>query len=186
LTEIIICPVCKSELKRFTISHVKSQKHQKALKVSGISPENDPSLKYLKKVKETKTAKALGEFKNRLDRLEELVEILKINQEEIMKNVNTRSAITLEKPIRKKMIYKKEDILYAINRCVQNNTNESKWVMVDDIFKILNLNNEDERKEVNKTIIKLFNKNIIDLAEGGNPVHPIVYQNKIFGMIAIQ
>ncbi len=81
---------------------------------------------------------------------------------------------------------REDDIILAINKCVQNSENESRWITLNEIVSVLKLNREEDRTTLNKLLVEMFNKNRIDLAEGGEPKYPLIYQNRIFGMVAIQ
>ena len=51
---------------------------------------------------------------------------------------------------------------------------------------LLKLYHEEDLKTLTNILIQMFNANIIDLAEGGDPKYPIIYQNRIYGMVALQ
>jgi len=52
MTPITKCSVCGMKLEKLTLSHIKSKKHQEALKNQNINPSEDPSLKLIKHLKE--------------------------------------------------------------------------------------------------------------------------------------
>lgn len=186
------CPICGSELTNFTKGHIDTKKHQAALKKKDISPSEDPALKLLKKKTQTQPVKKqiTKGIEARVVKLETIVNQIKENQGIILKildSLNIKKINVLKKkslkPTKKLKI---EDIRSAIAKCVQNNKNESLWVKLDDVISILKLNREDDRIALNKSLILMFNKNIIDLAEGGDPKYSLKYQNREYGMIALQ
>ncbi len=184
------CPVCGSELASFTKRHIDSKKHQATLKKKGISPSEDPALKLLKKKPQPVKNQAIRGIEERVVKLETVINQIKENQDIILKileSLNIKETNVLKKKFSKpKKKLKIGDIRSAIAKCVQNNKNETLWVKLDDVISILKLNREDDRIALNKSLILMFNKNIIDLAEGGDPKFPLKYQNRTYGMIALQ
>ena len=53
MTPPVKCPVCGSELKEMTTSHMHTKKHQEALKKEKIDPSDDPALKLIEKPQES-------------------------------------------------------------------------------------------------------------------------------------
>lgn len=186
------CPVCGSQLQSVTKKHIDSKKHQEALKKKGIPESQDPTLEILDKKSQKKEVKKhiTGEIDERVVNLEKTVNLLKENQEMILKmleSINLKESNYMNKTsLKPKYKLKIEDIQSAINRCVQNNNNKSLWVKIDDVISILKLNREEDRNNFDKIVIKMFNKNIVDLAEGGDPKYPLNYQNREYGMVALQ
>jgi len=189
MSEKMQCPVCNSKLKTMTMGHIKTQKHQNALKKSGIDSKTDPALNFIKKTPE-KPVSAIKDFKeinNRLFHLENIVDHLHRNQQKIFdtlallnKDFKSEEFFEIDKQLND------NDVFRAINKCIQMNGGKSRWVKIDDIISILKLNREQNREILNKLLIKMFNQNSIDLAEGGDPKYPLIYQNRVFGMLTIQ
>ncbi len=180
----IICPVCKSQLQRMTQGHIDTKKHFNALKKAGIDISKDPALDLIKPVqkKESKN-QFIEQIEYKLANLENAVKHLQLQQEQIFNYLNLKSDKIIEQKIRD---IKPEDILAAINKCIQNNQRQSRWVKIDDVISLLKINREDDLNNLNNILINMFNKNMIDLAEGGDPKYPIIYQNRIYGMITHQ
>ena len=189
MSEIIQCPVCNSKLKTITVRHLNSQKHQNALKKSGIDSKTDPALNFIKKKpkKSVLTVKELKEISNRLIHLENIVDHLQKNQQKIFDALESlHKNIKSEEILEKYKQLNDKDIFRAINKCIQMNEGKSRWVKIDDVISILKLNREQDRESLNKLLIKMFNQNSIDLAEGGDPKYPLIFQNRVFGMLTIQ
>ena len=199
MTQKIKCPVCGSELKAMTKNHLGTKRHREALQKKGISPKDDPALKYLSTGKKPSRAKTqinrkkefsqLSEIEKRLINVERIIEELKQQQNMILSflkqfNFQTEQKSRLSK--KPKIKLEEKDILTAINICMQNNNYESRWVLLDDVISVLKLNQEEDRKNLYNLLIKMFNKNKIDLAEGGDPKYPLIYQNRVYGTVAIQ
>jgi hypothetical protein len=189
----IKCPICGSELKVLNSRHINSKKHQKALKTKGISRSNDPTLDLIKKRKSTRKASKSSVIKNlegRLNLLEEEISAIKKSQKIILKVMESANLISPKYSTKtdenKKSLLKASTIESAIKKCVQNNQNRSIWVKIDDVISILKLNQEKERSVFNRLLIKMFNKNVVDLAEGGDPKYPLKFQNREYGMVALQ
>jgi len=187
----IECPVCKSKLQKITMDHISTLKHQKALKKAGIAPKLDPSLKLIKKKpiksKVKNQTPRIAQIDNRISILEKVVNNIEKRQNELFsmitllnKGIKPESSIEIERKIKEK------DVLRAINQSIRNNESRSRWVKLDDVISIMRLNREQDRMVLNKMLINMFNKNTIDLAEGGDPKYPLIFQNRIFGMLTIQ
>ncbi|MHA1492107.1 MAG: hypothetical protein ACTSRI_20945 [Promethearchaeota archaeon] len=196
-----ICPVCNTTLKTITQKHIDTNKHQNNLKKAGIEPSKDPTIKLIPQPSRSKgsrkariqkstkieSSKLFEQLNKKFTVFEKIIEDLQKNQKEIVKRINLiNKRINLESVEDSKRKLKIDDIVRAINKCIQNNNNESRWVKLDDIISILKLNREIDRVNLNKLLIKMFNKNLIDLAEGGNPKYPLIYQNRVFGMLTFQ
>ena len=184
MSQKITCPVCKSQLQKMTKNHVGTKRHAGALKKSGIDASKDPALDLivLTKKKESKS----NNFKKielRISNLEKVVSQLKLQQEQILNYSNLKIDKIKKKKIRD---LQPEEILGAINKCVQNYRRQSRWVKIDDVISLLKIYREEDLNNLNKILINMFNKNIIDLAEGGDPKYPVIYQNRIYGMAAHQ
>ncbi|MEJ2249367.1 MAG: hypothetical protein P8Y97_06875 [Candidatus Lokiarchaeota archaeon] len=194
MSEKVKCPTCGKLLKVINRNHIDSKKHQNALKKKGLSETNDPVLKFISK-KSTRRQKSsskmtLNKLIERVDKIEFLIRDLKNNQDLIFKSLEkiggSDSEIFMKKSqqLRKKIA--KEDIKNAIAKCIQNNNNRSLWVKIDDVISILRLNREEDRDYFNRILVKMFNHNMIDLAEGGDPKNPVIYRNRQYGMITLQ
>jgi len=189
----VTCPVCGSSLKRMTKSHINTKKHQSALKEKGISPSEDPAKDLMKKKKtksRTRASASTVQLQERLDRIEQAIQQLKSNQQLILEAISSsgisiKPKLSTSKP-EPKFVISEKNIKSAIMKCVQNNRNQSLWVKLDDVISILKLNQEEERYKFYKLLVKMFNKNMIDLAEGGDPKYPLKFQNRIYGMVALQ
>ncbi|MHA1151001.1 MAG: hypothetical protein ACTSR8_22495 [Promethearchaeota archaeon] len=189
----IKCPVCGSELKVLNSQHINSKKHQTALKKAGISSSKDPALELISKSKpKKKTAKSISNKKleQKITDLEHKISELKKNQALILTILESANLTSLSmsstQPSQQKIQLKASKIKGAIIKCVQNNKNESSWVKIDDVISILKLNREEERLVFKKLLMKMFSRNIVDLAEGGDPKYPLKFQNREYGMIALQ
>lgn len=189
----IKCPVCGSELKVLNSRHINSKKHQRALKKKGISPQNDPALKYTKtksSAKRKSQSSSIVQIKKRIKSLEEAVIEIKRNQSKIIKVLKSANVskghYSDQTPSERPSTLKVSNIKSAIVKCVHNNQDESIWVKIDEVISLMKLNRESERKQFNNLLIKMFNKNIVDLAEGGDPKYPVTFQNRMYGMVALQ
>jgi len=194
------CPICKSELKSITKKHLDSKGHKDALTKAGIAPAHDPTLEVIKKHATPKKSKGSqtkprlipnkfnlipNNVNERLNNLESIVGSLQKQQNEIiykLENLYKKFDVKVSKGVERQL--KEEDVFQVIKICVQNNV--SRWIKIDDIISVLKLNQEQDRRALNKLLVKMFNNNLIDLAEGGDPKYPLIYQNKKFGMIAPQ
>jgi len=178
------CPVCKSQLQKMTNKHIDSKKHTSALRKAKIDVSKDPALNLIKKVQKKQSKKNnFEQILYRLSNLEKIVYQLQKQQEQISNYINLKSEVIKKKKIKD---VKPKEILGAINRCVKNNQNQSRWVKINDVISLLKLYQEQDLNSFNKILISMFNKNIIDLAEGGDPKYPVTYQNRIYGMVAHQ
>ncbi len=182
------CSVCGSKLKNITSRHIKSKKHQDALKKSKTKPSIDQALKLTgAESKSRSSTKSSNQIVDRLTRIEKVIKDLKSNQNRILmqlKNLSLDSTKPLT--IKAKKLLQSRDILSAINKCVQNNQNHSRWIKIDDVISILKLNHEEDRIYLYKDLVKMFTQNVVDLAEGGDPKYPLNYQNREYGMVALQ
>jgi len=184
MTQKITCPICKSQLQKMTIGHIGTNKHSSALQKAGIDPSKDPALGLITTTQKKKSKGKINvQIEHRVSNLEKVVYQLQLQQEQILNHFNLKS----DKIKKKKERYiKPEEILGAINKCVQINQRQSRWVKIDDVISLLKINREEDLNNLNKILINMFNKNLIDLAEGGDPKYPINYQNRIYGMVAHQ
>ena len=184
MTQKITCPVCKNQLQRITKDHLRTKKHLNELQKAGIKSSNDPALSLIKtpQKKESKNT-AIEQIVYKLSNLENVVNQLQIQQEQILNYLNIKSDNSKKKKVRK---ISQEEILDAIDKCVQIYQRKSRWVKIDDVISLLKIHHEEELKNLNNILIKMFNQNMIDLAEGGDPKYPILYQNRIYGMVAHQ
>ncbi len=179
----VTCPVCKRQLSRINVNHLRSKDHVAALKKAGILPSKDPTLQLQKTTAEKKTSDSNIKRAN----LEKIVQALQMQQIEILQKLEflyKELEISFHPEVKRKLV--EDDIILAINKCVQNSENESRWITINDIVSVLKLNREEDRTTLNKLLVEMFNKNRIDLAEGGEPKYPLIYQSRIFGMVAIQ
>jgi hypothetical protein len=180
----ITCPVCKSNLKEMTKGHLSTRKHTHALKIAGIDPSEDPAFPLIPKVQDTiiKDA-ALNQIEERLIHLEDIVYQLLVQQEKILNYYKLDSAKTRKDRTR---YIKTDEILEVINICIQTNKKKNRWVKIDDIVKILKINRKRDLESLDRQLITMFNKRLIQLAKGGHPQHPISYQDHVYGMVALQ
>lgn len=179
----IICPVCKKQLSRINPQHLGSKNHIAALEKAGIHPSEDPALKLQKTIGKKK----ISDSNIRLANLEKMVQVLQKQQNEILRKLEflyENLEVSFHSEVKRQL--GEDDIILAINKCVQNSENESRWITLNEIISVLKLNREEDRITLNKLLVEMFNKNRIDLAEGGEPKYPLIYQNRIFGMVAIQ
>ncbi len=184
MAQKITCPVCKSKLQKMTKGHIDTNKHSSALQDAGINPSKDPALGMIQTTQKKKSKDHItNQIEHRLSNLEKVVYQLQLQQEKILNYSNLKSDKIKKKKIRS---LKPEEVLGAINKCVQNNQRQSRWVKIDDVISLLKINREEDLNNLNKILINMFNKNMIDLAEGGDPKYPINYQNRIYGMVAHQ
>ena len=184
MAQKITCPVCKSKLQKMTKVHIGSKRHSSALQNAGINPSKDPALVMIPTTQKKKSKDSItNQIEHRLSNLEKVVYQLQLQQEKILNYSNLKSDKIKKKKIRD---IKPEEVLGAINKCVQNNQRQSRWVKIDDVISLLKINREEDLNNLNKILINMFNKNMIDLAEGGDPKYPINYQNRIYGMVAHQ
>lgn len=180
----ITCPVCKSQLQRMTKSHIDTKRHSNALQKAGIDTLKDPALDLITTVQKKKSKnKIIEQIEHKLSNLENVVYQLQLQQEQIFNYLNLKSDKIKKKKVRD---IKPEEILGAINKCVQNVQRQSRWVKINDVISLLKIYREEDLDNLNKILINMFNKNMIDLAEGGDPKYPIIYQNRIYGMVAHQ
>ncbi|KKN04023.1 hypothetical protein LCGC14_1101700 [marine sediment metagenome] len=180
----ITCPVCKSQLLKMTKKHIGSKKHTDALRNAKIHASRDPALDLIKKVQKKPSKKNnFDQIIYRLSNLEKIVYQLQKQQEQISNYINLKREVIKNKKIKD---IKPKEILGAINRCVKSNQNQSRWVKINDVISLLKLYREQDLNGLNKILISMFNKNLIDLAEGGDPKYPVIYQNRIYGMVAHQ
>ena len=188
----IKCPICGSLLKALNSRHIDSTKHQNALKKKGIPFSEDPTLKSIKKKISSNSStkiKTINFLSQKIDNLEIVISEIKKNQNlilNILDSANLTPINNSKKKNKQKISLNMSDIKSAIAKCVQMNKNESLWVKLDDVIGILKISPEGERAFFNKLLIKMFSKNIVDLAEGGNPKYPLIFQNREYGMIALQ
>ncbi len=169
--------------------HIISKKHQAAVQKKGIKSSLDVSNKIQSKTITTKDTlnSELEEMKKRILVLERALNTIQNQQDKILKLLNmTDTQFKGAKIANMSPILGDNEILSAIKRCIRNNTDGSRWVVLDDVISVLKLHREEDRSVLNKILIKLFNQNLIDLSEGGDPKYPIYYQNRIFGMVALQ
>ncbi|MBN1803154.1 MAG: hypothetical protein JW891_16710, partial [Candidatus Lokiarchaeota archaeon] len=187
------CDICGQEFKRPTSAtsskHINGIRHQAALQKKGIKPSIEVSKKIVSKARTINSTldSELKEMKKRILFLEKAFNVIQNQQNKILKHLNiTDSQLKGGISIDRSSIIGKNEILSAIKRCVRNNTDGSRWVALDDIISILKLHREEDRSVLNKILIRLFNQNLIDLSEGGDPKYPVYHQNRIFGMVALQ
>jgi len=184
MSQKVTCPVCKSQLQRITKDHLSRKKHLDALQKAGIKISNDPALKLIKSPqKKANKNTDIEQIVYKLSSLENVVNQLQIQQEQILNYLNIKSDNNKKKKVRK---ISQEEILDAIDKCVQIYQRKSRWVKIDDVISLLKIYHEEDLKNFNNILIKMFNQNMIDLAEGGDPKYPILYQNRIYGMVAHQ
>ena len=179
----IICPVCKKQLIRINPQHLGSRDHIAALEEAGIHPSEDPALTLQKTTGKKKTS----DLDIRIANLEKKVQIFQKQQNEILRKLEflyEDLEVSFYPEVKRKL--GEDDIILAINKCVQNSENENRWITLNEIISVLRLNREEDRTTLNKLLLEMFSKNRIDLAEGGEPKYPLIYQNRIFGMVAIQ
>ena len=183
MTQKITCPVCKSQLQKITKNHLGTKKHSSALQKAGIKPSEDPALDLIEVSQKKKSKDDTSQILYRLSNLESVVNQLKIQQEQILNYLNIKVGVFKKKKV---IEINQEQILGAIDKCVQINQRKSRWVKIDDVISLLKIYPEEDINNFNNVIIKMFNKNMIDLAEGGDPKYPILYQNRIYGMVTVQ
>lgn len=184
MTQKVSCPVCKSQLQKITKEHLKTKKHLSALQKAGIKASNDPALNLIKTPqKKERKNRDIEQIVDKLLNLENVVNQLQIQQEQIFNYLNIKSDKVIKKKVKK---IKQEEILDAVDKCVQIYKGKSRWVKIDDVISLLKIHREEELNSLNNILIMMFNQNVIDLAEGGEPKYPILYQNRIYGMVAHQ
>ena len=172
MTQKVTCPVCKSQLQRITKDHLRTKKHLSALQKAGIKTSNEPALNLIKtpKKKESKN-RDIEQIVYKLLNLENVVNQLQIQQEQIFNYLNIKSDKARKKKVKN---ISQGEILDAIDKCVQIYNRKSRWVKIDDVISLLKIHREEELNSLNNILIMMFNQNVIDLAEGGEPKYPIL------------
>ncbi|MFX0076572.1 MAG: hypothetical protein ACFE96_14110 [Candidatus Hermodarchaeota archaeon] len=184
MAQAIICPVCKSQLQEMTKGHLITKKHTHALKLAFIDPFEDPALSLIPDVQERIIESVpLSLIEQRLLNLEEIVYHLYMQLEKILSDSELENAKTRNERTR---YIRTNEILEAINICVQINKKRNRWVKIDDIVEILEVNCERDLESFDRKLIKMFNRNLIEFAKGSHPIHSILYQDNAYGMVALQ
>ncbi|MFX0012562.1 MAG: hypothetical protein ACFE9R_19775 [Candidatus Hermodarchaeota archaeon] len=184
MAQKVTCPVCKSKLQEMTKGHISTKKHAKALKNAGVDSSADPALDLIPKPqKEINDDNIVNRMEDRISNLEDIVYQLLEQQERILSYYDLD--INNLKNNGKQEI-KTAEILRAINQLAQNNKRKNPWVKIDAVVNLLNIDSEVDIINLNKLLTDMFNKKLIDLAETGNPKHPILFQNRTYGKVAIQ
>ena len=182
MAQKLTCPVCKSKLQEMTKGHLSTKKHAKALKNAGVDSSEDPALDLIPKPqKEVNNDNIVNRMEDRISNLEDIVYQLLLQQERILSYYDLD-----DHKNNGKQNIKTAEILGAINQLAQNNKRKNPWVKIDAIVNLLNIDREDDIINLNKLLADMFNRKLIDLAETGNPKHPIMFQNRTYGKVAIQ
>ena len=167
-----------------TKGHLITKKHTHVLKNALIDPSEDPALQLIPKVQESKIKYApISQIEDRLLNLEDIVYHLLVQVEKILNDYKLESVKTRNERTR---YIRTNEILEAINICVQINKKKNRWVKIDDVVDILEVNRKRDLENLDRKLITMFNKKLIELAKGGHPSHPIIYQDNTYGMVALQ
>jgi hypothetical protein len=167
-----------------TKGHLITKKHTHALKIAVIDPSKDPALPLIPKVQERIIEDApISQIEHRLVNLENIVYHLHLQLEKILSYYNLESDETRNERAR---YIRTNEILEAINICVQINKRKNRWVKIDDVVEILEIYRERDLESFDRKLITMFNRNLIELAKGGHPSHSIFYQDNAYGMVALQ
>ena len=121
-------------------------------------------------------------MEDRISNLEDIVYQLLVQQETILNYYDLGYNNHKNKG---KQDIKMEEILGAINELAQNNKRKNPWVTIDAVVNFMKLDREADIISLNKRLSEMFNKNLIDLSEAGSPKHPILFENRTYGKVAI-
>ena len=183
MAQKVTCPVCQSQLQEMTKNHLSTKKHIKALKAAGIDSSVDPAIDMIPKPQNTiDIDELINQLEDRISDLEDIVYQLLTRQKKILDYYELYENNAKNNRIRKIKI---EEVLNAINELALNNKRKDPWVKISDVVNFLDLNREADIINFNKLLTGMFEKNIINLAKAGSPKHPIMYQNRTYGKVAI-
>jgi hypothetical protein len=184
MAQKIICPVCKWQLQEMTEEHLSTKKHTRALKIADIDPSEDPALSLITKFQERIIKNTpISQIEHRLINLEDIVYHLHLQLDKILSDYELESAETSKERAR---YIRTNEIIEAINICVQINKRKNRWVKIDDVVEILEVNCKRDLESFDKKLTTMFKRNLIKLAKGGHPSHSIIYQDNAYGMVALQ